>query len=147
MHIPQQSIDIHPRTLFNRALVFHGRPIMKRLMALLVSACFLTACSNDSSKNELKQILECSMAAKLVGQEDKIDLITVKANFVAAKNGDDLSQAEGQKMHDEIKAKWNLKSMSRHDQDKLLVSVYNSKVCVALHQGDPITTDDVPPEA
>ena len=120
---------------------------MKRLVALLVSACVLTGCSDDSTKNELKQILECSMAAKLVGQTAKIDIISNHANLVAAKSGYEPTLAEGKQMHDEIKAKWSLKSLSRHDQDQLLVGIYNSKKCTSLHQGDPITVEDVPPDA
>jgi len=120
---------------------------MKRLLIVLASTGLLTACSDNSAKNELKQILECSMAAKLVGQTEKIDIISNHANWVAAKSGYEPTHAEGKQMHDEIKAKWNLKSLSRHDQDQLLVGVYNSKKCAALHQGNPITVEDVPPDA
>jgi hypothetical protein len=132
---------------FNYELFFQGRPEMKRFIALLASACVLTGCSDDSAKNELKQILECSMAAKLVGQTAKIDIISNHANLVAAKSGYEPTLAEGKQMHDEIKAKWNLKSLSRHDQDQLLVGVYNSKLCRSLHQGDPLSVEDVPPDA
>lgn len=87
------------------------------------------------------------MAAKLVDQQQRIDRISDHANYVAAKGGYDLSVTEAQKMHADIKAKWNLKSLSRQDQDKLLVDVYNSKACAELHGGKPITVADVPPNA
>lgn len=120
---------------------------MKRLVALLFTACTLTGCSNDSAKNEIKEILECSMAAKLVGKPEVIDVITNHANWVAAQSGYKPGPAEFQKMHDEIKAKWKLKSLSRHDQDQLLVDVYNSNKCRALHRGGSLSVQDVPPDA
>lgn len=121
---------------------------MKRLMALLVTTCFLTACSNDeATKAELKQILECGMAAKLVGQQRNIDKISDHSNVVARKGSYELTEAEGKKWHAEIKAQWNLKSLSRHDQDELLVNIYNSKACAALHKSARISIEDVPPDA
>lgn len=120
---------------------------MKRIIILLAATCCLNACSKASTENEIKGILQCAMAAKLVGQEQRINKISDHANYVAAKGGYDLSVVEAQKMHADIKAKWNLKSMSRQDQDKLLVDVYNSKTCAELHGGRSITVADVPPDA
>ena len=107
----------------------------------------LTACSDDSAKSEIKEILECSMAAKLVGKSGKVDIISSHANWVTAKSGYKPETAEVKKMHDEIKARWNLKSLSRHDQDQLLVDVYNSTKCRSLHNGEPLSVNDVPPDA
>jgi hypothetical protein len=120
---------------------------MKRLLIVLASAGLFTACSDDAGKQEIKNILECSMSAKLVGKPQMIDVIADHANWASAKSGYKPSVAETKQMHDEIKAKWNLKSMSRHDQDVVLVGIYNSAQCSALHKGDPITVDDVPPDA
>lgn len=120
---------------------------MKRLFAVLVTTGLLTGCSDDAAKNEMKEILECSMASKLVGKTEMVDVITKHANWVAAKSGYQPGNDEFQQMHDEIKAKWNLRSLSRHDQDQLLVNVYNSTKCRSLHQGDPLSVDDVPPDA
>jgi len=121
---------------------------MKRLMALLVTTGFLTACSNDdAAKAELNGILACSMAAKLVGRADQIDLFAQQGNIVAARTDYELTAEVAGKMHADIKAKWNLKSLSRHDQDVLLVDVYNSKTCAAVHHSRPITIADVPPDA
>lgn len=133
--------------LFQLPSFAHGRPELKKLIALAASVCVLAGCSNDNAKNEIKQILECSMAAKLVGKPGMIDVITDHANWVAAKSGYKPEPADFQKMHDEIKAKWGLKSLSRHDQDQLLVNIYNSEKCRSLHKGDPLSVDDVPPDA
>ncbi|MET0775450.1 MAG: hypothetical protein ABWZ65_08180 [Pseudomonas mandelii] len=120
---------------------------MKRLLIVLASTGILTACSDDSGRQELKNILECSMTAKLVGQSEKIDVISNHANWASAKSGYKPSVAEAKTMHDEIKAKWNLKSLSRQDQDELLVRIYNSDQCAPLHNGGAITVGDVPPDA
>jgi hypothetical protein len=120
---------------------------MKKMVGVLMVTCLLAACSDESANNELKEILECSMAAKLVGKTEMVDVISNHANWVAAKSGKKPGNAEFQIMHDEIKTKWNLKSLSRHDQDQLLVDVYNSTRCRSLHQGDPLSVDDVPPDA
>lgn len=87
------------------------------------------------------------MAAKLVGQTAKIDSISNHVNWATARSGYEPSVADVKQMHDEIKAKWNLKSMPRQHQDQLLVDVYNSKTCRALHQGNPLSVNDVPPDA
>ncbi|MBK5512456.1 hypothetical protein [Pseudomonas sp. TH15] len=120
---------------------------MKRLLLVLASAAILTACSDDAGKQEIKSILECSMAAKLVGQTDKIDIISNHANWASAKSGYQPSIADAKQMHDEIKAKWNLRSLPRADQDALLVGIYNSDHCAKLHEGAAITVNDVPPDA
>ena len=120
---------------------------MKRLVALLLATCALAGCSKESAKNEIKEILECSMAAKLAGKPEMVDVITNHANWVAAKSGYKPGHADFQEMHDEIKAKWKLKSLSRHDQDQLLVNIYNSKKCSDLHRGGSLSVEDVPPDA
>lgn len=142
-----QLLDRPAALLFQLPSFTHGRPALKKLIALVASACVLAGCSNDNAKHEIKQIFECSMAAKLVGKPGMIDVISDHANWVAAQSGYKPEPADFQKMHDEIKAQWNLKSLSRHDQDQLLVNIYNSERCRSLHKGDPLSVEDVPPDA
>lgn len=119
---------------------------MRKAVMTLVLCGLLTGCTYDEGEAEVKAILECTMAAKLVGQIDSVDVIADHTNAVAERYGLDLHVSDMKDMHDEIKAKWNLKSMNRHDQDVLLVGVYNSDFCAGLHRSRKITVEEVPAE-
>lgn len=116
---------------------------MKRLMLTVTMLATLSGCSNEGGE-KVKAILECSMASKLVGRVESIDAFADYTNIIVAKYKLKIKVSEVQAMHDEIKAEWNLKSMSRHDQDVLLVNVYNSSFCASIHLQRKIDVEDVP---
>ncbi|WP_143038353.1 hypothetical protein [Pseudomonas saponiphila] len=116
--------------------------MMAGVMVAMTSGCSDNSAA-DSARNQVQSLLECSMASKLVGQVPSIDPIADEVNRVVAKAGIEVRHAEVKEMHDRIKARWDLKSKSRHDQDVLLVGVYNSDLCVAAHGHRKITVEEV----
>lgn len=99
---------------------------------------------SDEKEVITKRVLECSMASKLVGQLESIDLIADKINrtdLVSAINPNPEVIAD---YHLMIKNDWSLNDMNRASQDEYLVGIYNSEFCHNLHEQPAIQVSSVP---
>ncbi|ROZ80223.1 hypothetical protein EF096_18985 [Pseudomonas neustonica] len=99
---------------------------------------------SDEKEGMTKRVLECSMASKLVGQLESIDIIADKINRTGLANAINPNPEIMADYHLMIKNDWSLKDMNRASQDEYLVGIYNSEFCHKLHEQPEIQAFDVP---
>lgn len=100
----------------------------------------------DDNEELTKRVLECSMASKLVGQLESIDIISDKFNRISLEKDIAPDVELFAQYHAMIKKDWSLKDMNRAEQDEYLVGIYNSEFCQQLHGRPKIQVSDVPAE-
>jgi len=99
---------------------------------------------SDEKEVMTKRVLECSMASKLVGQLESMDIIADKINRTGLANSMNPNPEVMADYHLMIKTDWSLKDMNRASQDDYLVGIYNSEFCHKLHEQPEIQVSDVP---